>query len=80
MNIPIDFIKLVKSNTISNISLGYDDIYLFDIDSIETEQVGYNIDLDRNSLITDEEGSWKTDWLVIGFSEIQVIHYSLILH
>ena len=69
MNIPNDFIKLAKSNTIRNISLGYDDIYLFEIDNIEKEQVGYSIDTDGNSLITDEEGSWKANWLVIGFNE-----------
>jgi hypothetical protein len=69
MSIPDNFIKLAKSNTIRNISLGYDDIYLFDIDNIKKEQVGYSIDPNGNSLITGEEGSWKANWLVIGFNE-----------
>lgn len=69
MIMPEDFIKIVKSNTIRNISIGYDDIFLFDIDNIEKEQVGYSIDPNGNLLVTDEEGSWKTDWLVIGFNE-----------
>jgi hypothetical protein len=33
------------------------------------EQVGYSIDREGNSLITNEEGSWQANWQVIGFHE-----------
>lgn len=69
MTIPKSFIELAKLNTIKNISIGYDVICLFEIKDIEKEQVGYSIDKEGNSLITNDEGSWKSNWLVIGFSE-----------
>lgn len=69
MSIPESFIALAKCNTIKNLSIGYDEIYLFEIDDIEKEQVGYSIDKEGNSLITNEEGSWRNNWLVIGYSE-----------
>ncbi|WP_315113102.1 hypothetical protein [Clostridium intestinale] len=69
MKIPENFIRLVQDNSKLNVSLGYDDIYLFKVDNIEKEQVGYSIDRDGNSLILNEEGSWKANWLIIGFNE-----------
>lgn len=69
MKIPENFIRLAQGNTIRNVSIGYDDIYLFEIDNIEKEQIGYSIDRDGNSLITNESGSWQCNWFVIGFHE-----------
>lgn len=66
MNMPDTLIKLLEANTVRNISLGYDVICLLDIDNIEKEQVGYSVDSNGKSLITNKEGSWKADWLVIG--------------
>lgn len=42
------------------------DVEMFDPEYLEREQLGYSIDLEGNSLIHDEEGSWQADWLVIG--------------
>lgn len=69
MKIPENFIRLAKHNTIKNISLGYDDIYLFEIENILKEQIGYSIDNNGNSLVTDESGSWQPNWLAIGYHE-----------
>jgi hypothetical protein len=69
LNIPEDFINIAKGNPIRNISLGYEDIYLFSIENIGKEQIGYSIDSNGNSLVTASEGSWKSVWLVVGFNE-----------
>ena len=69
MVISKSFIELAKLNTIKNISIGYDEIYLFDVENIEKEQVGYSIDRDGKSLASNGAGSWKSNWLVFGFSE-----------
>ncbi len=69
MNIPESFIAVAKCNTIKNISLGYDEIYIFEIDNIEKGQIGYSIDEEGNKLTTEDERSWNSNWLVIGYSE-----------
>lgn len=42
------------------------DIEIFNPELLEREQLGYSMDLEGNSLINDDEGSWQADWLVIG--------------
>lgn len=42
------------------------DFNFFNIEDIEEEQIGYSIDEDGNSLVSDEEGSWESGWIVIG--------------
>lgn len=39
---------------------------IFNLDDLEEGQVGYSIDSDGNSLVSNEEGSWKDEWIVIG--------------
>ena len=41
-------------------------IRIFDLDDLENKQIGYSIDSDGNSLVSDEQGSWKSEWIVIG--------------
>lgn len=40
---------------------------IFHLDDLECEQVGYSIDKEGNSLISNEEGAWKSEWIVIGY-------------
>lgn len=39
---------------------------LFMEEEIYNEQLGYSIDSEGNSLIGENEGDWKSSWLVIG--------------
>ncbi|AGX44771.1 hypothetical protein [Clostridium saccharobutylicum] len=41
-------------------------IRIFALDDLENKQIGYSIDSDGNSLVSDEQGSWKSEWIVIG--------------
>ncbi|MFE3576057.1 hypothetical protein [Lysinibacillus sp. NPDC059133] len=41
-------------------------VEIFNPELLEREQLGYSMDLEGNSLINDDEGSWQADWLVIG--------------
>ncbi|WP_053483991.1 hypothetical protein [Lysinibacillus sp. FJAT-14745] len=45
-------------------------IEIFNPELLEREQLGYSMDLEGNSLINDEEGSWQADWLVIGHRKL----------
>ena len=36
----------------------------------EEAQVGYSVDLDGKSLVGNEEGSWKENWVVIGNEDL----------
>ncbi|MGE7690325.1 hypothetical protein ACQKMI_14105 [Lysinibacillus sp. NPDC097214] len=42
------------------------DIEMSNPELLEREQLGFSMDLEGNSLLNDEEGSWQADWLVIG--------------
>lgn len=41
---------------------------IFDLDAIKENQIGYSVDQAGNSLISEKEGSWRAEWLVIGCS------------
>lgn len=44
---------------------GYVNLDIFSFEQLNKHQLGYSVDLEGNSLITDEEGSWKRSWVVI---------------
>ena len=62
--------EALKSIPIRSVSLGSTTVYLFDVEQLNEEQVGYSVDEDSNSLVSDEEGSWKKEWLVIGYEDL----------
>jgi hypothetical protein len=45
------------------------DVELFGPDEVDSGQVGYSISLQGESLVGDEDGDWKVEWLVIGIDE-----------
>lgn len=49
------------------VSCGYAGIELFRLDDLQEAQLGYSVDPDGNSLISDEEGGWRSTWLVIAY-------------
>ncbi|WML33331.1 hypothetical protein [Clostridium sp. OS1-26] len=40
---------------------------IFSLHELKEGQVGYSIDSSGNSLVSNEEGSWKGEWIVIGY-------------
>jgi hypothetical protein len=62
-----DELKLIPSKSVS---FGSISLQIHAPDEIQEAQLGYSVDPDGNSLITDEEGSWKKNWLVIGYEDL----------
>ncbi|MBD7944122.1 SMI1/KNR4 family protein [Psychrobacillus sp. Sa2BUA9] len=48
----------------------YVDFEVFFFEQLGKYQVGYSFDLDGNSLITGEEGSWDDNWIVIAYESL----------
>ncbi|MFK4322999.1 MULTISPECIES: SMI1/KNR4 family protein [Bacillus] len=40
---------------------------IFSFEQLDEFQVGYSIDTDGNSLVTDEEDTWDANWIVIAY-------------
>jgi hypothetical protein len=40
---------------------------IFGLDAIEDGQIGYSMDPGGKYLVSDEEGSWKSEWIVVGY-------------
>ena len=53
-----------------SVSFGSMSVQIHEPDEIQEAQLGYSVDPDSNSLVTDEEGSWKQNWLVIGYEDL----------
>ena len=45
-------------------------VQIHSANEIQEAQIGYSVDPDGNSLVTNEEGSWKENWLVIGYEDL----------
>ncbi|MGG3889821.1 SMI1/KNR4 family protein [Metabacillus fastidiosus] len=48
----------------------YVHFHIFSFEQLDDCQTGFSIDSDGNSLVTDEEGSWDDNWIVIGYETI----------
>ena len=66
---PIDKIKAFLSSA-TDISLGYNEINFLSSESLEEEQIGYSFDSNGKSLVTDREGDWKKEWIVIASDQM----------
>ena len=49
------------------VSIGYAGIELFDEAALKTNQIGYSVMDNGESLVGDGEGDWKASWIVIGY-------------
>ena len=45
----------------------YVDLEIFSFEQLNECQVGYSIDPDGKSLVTDEEDTWDDNWIVIAY-------------
>jgi hypothetical protein len=50
----------------SNVSFGYSSVSLCHPSELQKRQVGYSVHPDGTSLCGDEDGDWRSNWLVIG--------------
>lgn len=64
------YIEKLRTASITEVSFGYQTIKLYTEREIENAQIGYSINQSGDSLINNSPGSWKPNWLVIGFEEI----------
>lgn len=46
------------------------DFEVFSFKEIDECQIGYSIDSDGNSLVTEEEDTWNDSWIVIGYETL----------
>lgn len=46
------------------------DFKILALDCIEDGQVGYSVDSNGNSLVSEDKGSWKSEWIVIGYETL----------
>ena len=50
---------------ITDVSYGYSEINFVQSNELESEQTGYSIDPEGNSLVTGNDGDWQAEWVVI---------------
>ena len=65
----LDKVKKFLSET-KDISLGYNEINFVDTDNLDEAQIGYSVDTNSNSLISDNDGDWKKEWIVIASDQL----------
>ena len=62
-----DLLKLIP---FKSVSFGSMSVQIHPPNEIQEAQLGYSVDPEGNSLVTDEEGRWKQNWLVIGYEDL----------
>lgn len=62
--------KALKDISFQSVSFGYMAVCFYNPEQLAEAQIGYAIDPDGNSLISDEKGSWQESWLVIGHEDL----------
>jgi len=67
MTIPTRYLELISSLPATEVSFGAGGIRLFTDNELEEGQVGYSVDPNGSSLCGEEDGEWKSTWLVIGY-------------
>lgn len=66
MKVPVGYYKIPEGLP-AEVSFGCGGIRLFAAAEIEKGQVGYSVAPDGSSLCSDEDGAWRSNWLVIGY-------------
>ncbi len=66
----MDYEDQLKLIPFKPVSFGSMSVQIHPLDEIQDAQLGYSVDPGGNSLVSDEEGSWKQNWLVIGYEDL----------
>lgn len=70
MVIPARYRSAVNNIGFTSISLGYNGVELFPLESLESGQVGYSVHPSGRSLCDGSEGALQEHWLVIGIESL----------
>ena len=62
--------EALESISLEPVSFGWTALRIHRPEEREEAQIGYSIDPDGRSLVSDEEGSWKDNWVVIGYEDL----------
>lgn len=62
--------KLTEIKSVCEEIDSYISIEIFSVEELDNAQIGYSIASSGNSLISEEEGAWKEEWIVIGHETI----------
>ncbi|HET9364753.1 MAG TPA: hypothetical protein VFP71_07120 [Candidatus Angelobacter sp.] len=68
--IPREYSNWIESFSHREISFGYGGLKLFAPEEIEEGQVGYSRSAEGASFCDGMPGSWKSEWIVIGFDTL----------
>ena len=55
---------------VSNISIGHNEIVFLSANRLENEQIGYSIDTNGISLVSEKEGDWQKKWITIAHDNL----------
>ena len=53
-----------------SVSFGAMAIRLYEIERLQSAQIGYSVAPDGSSLTSNQEGAWRDRWLVIGYEDL----------
>jgi len=62
--------ELILTRITPEVSFGYSTIHVYRPDELESGQLGYSVNPEGESLVGDQDGGWRSTWLVIGYDEI----------
>lgn len=64
-----EVLRILESASVSEVSLGYNAIVLFDANEFEKAQLGYRSGVSGEDLTGSKKGDWLDSWYVIGEDE-----------
>ena len=64
-----DYKQLLRTFDIPTISVGYVTVHIFKVEELTEGQIGYSVTPSSASLIDDALGTWKENWVVIGYED-----------
>jgi hypothetical protein len=67
VSIPKKYAEMRASMPIDEFNFGVGGLRLLKLDEIDDGQIGYLAARDRSPLSSAKDGSWKPDWIVIGY-------------
>lgn len=67
MNLPNDYKHFLETVKVQEISYGCGGIRLFSAEEVGEGQIGYALSADGTSFCDGSQGSWRRNWIVIGY-------------
>src|SRR2546425_11908202 len=64
------YIGIRNAIPLEKVSLGYRTVLLFPVAALEEAQLGYSVGNAGEILAGENEGDWKSNWLVIGMEDL----------